>query len=253
MTTSPFLVEQHTEEWRIARAGKVTASVIDCVLSKPKKGSSSTAETAGRVNYRAQIVAEVLTGKPAEEPPITRPMQWGIDNEKYARAAYELQQGVLIETVGFVLHPRIECFGASPDGFIGDDGLVQFKCPNTATHIAYLLKGEVPADYEPQMLSEMACTGRQWCDFVSFDPRLPEHLQLFVKRFQRDEKRIVEIEHHVEDFLAEVRDVLIRLSCIGNLEDTLRKSVDLVNARRGPQPVVAIIEQPIHDEVQGAD
>lgn len=251
MTTLPILCEQRTEEWRQARAGKVTASAVaDGVLSKPKKGS---AETAGRANYRAQIVAEVLTRKPADDPFISRPMQWGIDNERFARAAYELQQDVMIETVGFVLHPFIECFGASPDGFIGDEGLVQFKCPNTATHIEYLLKGEVPKEYQPQMLAEMACTGRQWCDFVSFDPRLPEDLQLFVKRFHRDEARIAEIEIAVEQFLGEVKDVLVRLLCLGDLEGQLRRSVELVEARRGPQPVIHLLDRAVDDEVQGAD
>jgi len=250
MTTSPVLCEQRTEEWRQARAGKVTASAIDNVLSKPKKGSS---ETTGRANYRAQIVAEVLTGKPADDPFVSRPMQWGVDNEKFARAAYELQQNVMIETVGFVLHPFIECFGGSPDGFVGDEGLVQFKCPLTATHIEYLLKGEVPKEYQPQMLAEMACSGRQWCDCVSFDPRLPEDLQLFVQRFHRDEARIAEIEIAVEQFLGEVKDVLVRLLCLGDLEGQLRRSVELAEARRGPQAVVGILDHMAHDEVQGAD
>jgi putative phage-type endonuclease len=250
MTTTPFLCEQRTDEWRQARAGKVTASAIDAVLSTPKKGST---ETAGRVNYRAQLIAEILTGKPVEDEFCSRQMQWGIDCEPFARAAYELQQDVSIETVGFVLHPVIECFGASPDGFIGDEGLVQFKCPNTATHLGYLLRGEVPTDYQPQMLAEMACTGRQWCDFVSFDPRLPPHLQLFVRRFQRNEKHVAEIEQKVEAFLDEVHEMLVRLSCIGDLTDLLQASVEQAKAKRGPQPIVYVMDRRNDDEVQGAD
>ncbi|MGA8222699.1 MAG: lambda exonuclease family protein, partial [Candidatus Acidiferrales bacterium] len=191
LTSSNLLCDQRTEEWRQARSGKVTASVIADVLSKPKKGST---ETAGRSNYRAQLVAEILTGKPCDNPYVSPPMQWGIEQEPFACAAYELERGLMVDTVGFSDHPRIENFGCSPDGLVEDEGLVQFKCPNTATHIDYLLRGEVPAEYQPQMLAEMACTGRLWCDFVSFDPRLPAELQLFVKRFWRDETRIGEIE-----------------------------------------------------------
>lgn len=252
MTTTPLLCEQRSEEWRQARSGKVTASAIADVLSKPKKGS---AETSGRVNYRAQIIAEVLTGKPADDPFSNRIMQWGIDNEKFARAAYEMERGVLVDTVGFVDHPLIECFGCSPDGLVGDKGLVQFKCPNTATHIAYLLKGEVPTEHQAQMLAEMACCPeRDWCDFVSFDPRLPEDLQLFVKRFPRDELRIAEIEGQVDEFLAEVKEVLVRLSCLRDLEGQLRQSLDLARAKRGgPQAIVYVMDQRNDDEVQGAD
>ncbi len=247
MTTAPVLLEQRSEEWRIARMGKVTASAIADVLSKPKKG---TAETAGRMNYRAQIIAEILSQKPCDDPFISRPMQWGIDQEPFARAAYELYRGYLIDTAGFVEHPRIENFGCSPDGLVSDEGLVQFKCPNTATHIDYLLRGEVPAEYHAQMLSEMACTGREWCDFVSFDPRLPQDLQLFVKRLFRDEEKIREIETAVESFLAEVKDYLVRLSCLRDLEEPLRKSLELVQARRGPQPVVSILDA-AREEVPG--
>ena len=252
MATANYLCEQRTDEWRQARAGKVTASAIADVLSKPKKGS---AETTGRMNYRAQIIAEILSGQPCDDPFISRPMQWGIDQEPFARAAYELYRGFLVDTVGFVEHARIENFGCSPDGLVSDDGLVQFKCPNTATHIEYLLKGEVPAEYHSQMFAEMACTGKAWCDFASFDPRLPQDLQLFVKRLHRDDAEIQKIELAVENFLAEVRDYLVRLASLKDdgLQDLLHKSIALVNAKRGPQPVVAILDHHIADEVQGAD
>jgi putative phage-type endonuclease len=197
--------EQRTPEWIEARIGKVTGSSIAAVLAEIKKGESAT-----RRNYRAEIIVEILTGLPADTY-VSKEMQWGAEQEPFARAAYEIHQDVMVTTVGFATHPEISRFGASPDGLVGDDGLVEIKCPNTATHLEYLLAGVVPSEYEPQMLTAMACTGRQWCDFVSFDPRMPAHLQLFVKRFARDNERIAEIETKVVSFLYEVDDVLRRL------------------------------------------
>ena len=231
--------EQRTEAWRMIRAGKVTASAISDVLAK---GKSKGSEASTRINYRAKLIAEILTGRPTEDEYISFRMQWGIDTEPLARAAYELARDLTIEPAGFVLHPRIECFGASPDGFLGSDGLIQIKCPNTATHLDYLLAGEVPVEYQPQMLVEMACTGRQWTEFVSFDPRLPRHLQLFVRRFPRDEARIAEIESKVEEFLEEIQDMLVRLSSLGDLETLLRESLAKVQAQRGPQPIVSVLD-----------
>lgn len=199
--------EQRTDEWRALRAGKVTGSRMSDVTAKLK----GTGEAAPRRNYRAEIICETLTGQPIPEKFLGYEMQWRSETEQFARTAYELERDVTVDTIGFAIHPTIERFGASPDGLVGDDGLLEIKCPNTATHIDYLLGGVVPADYQPQMLAEMACTGRQWCDFVSFDPRLPKHLQLFVKRFERDEQRILEIEEKVVIFLAEVDDILARL------------------------------------------
>jgi hypothetical protein len=170
-------------------------------------------------------------------------MQWGIDTEPFARAAYELQQDVMVETVGFATHPEIPRFGCSPDGLVGEDGLVEIKCPNTATHIEYLLAGTVPAEYQAQMLVEMACTGRQWVDFVSYDPRLPAHLQLFVRRFLRDAARIAEIESKVVQFLEEVDRVLVQLSSSGDLEILLHESLAQVQTQKGlPQPVIHLLD-----------
>jgi putative phage-type endonuclease len=131
-------------------------------------------------------------------------MQWGTDQEPFARAAYEVQQNVLVDETGLVDHPTIEMAGASPDGLVGEDGLVEIKCPNTATHIDTLLTQTVPGKYITQMQFQMACTGRQWCDFVSFDPRMPARAQLFVKRVQRDDGFIKEMEQEITKFLAEV-------------------------------------------------
>ena len=202
-------VPQGSPEWLEARAGKVTASRIADVLAKVKTG-----EAAGRRDYRAQMVAEILTGRPQESGFMNDAMRWGTEQEPYARAAYECQAGVLVDQVGMVLHPSIERGAASPDGLVDPDGLVEIKCPNTATHLDYLLDGTVPAKYQPQMLWQMACTGRDWCDFVSFDPRLPEDLQLFVARFQRDQARIDAMEAEVRAFLVEVEETVSRLRAI---------------------------------------
>lgn len=194
---------QGSEEWLAARAGKVTASCMDKVLAKIKTG-----EAAARRDYRAQIVAEILTGKPQENGFINAEMQWGLDQEPLARGAYELAQDVLVDTVGLVLHPRIDRAGASPDGLVNADGLLEIKCPKTATHLQYLLDDRVPKDYEPQMMWQLACTERLWADFASYDPRLPENMRLFVKRLRRDDDRIAELEREVIAFLGDVDKML---------------------------------------------
>ena len=194
--------EQGSAEWLAVRAGKVTASRIADVMAKIKTG-----EAAARRDYRAQLVAEILTGKPQEDGYINAEMQWGLEQEVFARAAYEVSKGVLVDEVGLVLHPTIDRAGASPDGFAGAIGL-EIKCPKTATHLQYLLDGTAPAKYQPQMLWQMACMGTEATDFVSFDPRLPEQYRLFVVRFQRDDKRIEEMEAEVRDFLSGVDKML---------------------------------------------
>lgn len=206
-------MEQGTPEWLQARAGKITASKIADVMAKGKSG-----EAAVRRNYRAQIVTEIITGSPAGATFTNDAMRRGTEQEPYARAAYEVKRGVLVDQVGMVLHHSNDRFAASPDGIVGDEGLVEIKCPNTATHLEYLLAGDVPSDYQPQMLWQMACTGRKWCDFVSFDPRLPDHLQLFVKRMERDDKRIEEMEEHGRKFFVEVDELIDRLRKLGKEE-----------------------------------
>ena len=191
-------MDQRSEEWFKARLGKVTASRVADVIAKTKTGYS-----ASRDNYMAQLVVERLTNTQAETF-TNAAMQWGTDQEPFARAAYEIQQNVLVDETGLIDHPTIEMAGASPDGLIGEDGLVEIKCPNTATHIDTLLTQTVPGKYITQMQFQMACTGRKWCDFVSFDPRMPAKAQLFVKRVQRDDVFIKEIESEIKKFLAEV-------------------------------------------------
>ena len=191
-------MEQRTEDWFAARLGKVTASRVADILAKTKSGYS-----ASRDNYMAQLICERLTNTQAESF-TNAAMQWGTEQEPFARAAYEVAKGVLVEEEGFVPHPVITMAGASPDGLIGDDGLVEIKCPNTATHIETLLNQAVPAKYITQMQFQMACTGRKWCDFVSFDPRMPEKTRLFIKRVERDNGFIAEMEKEIIKFLSEL-------------------------------------------------
>lgn len=196
---------QGSDEWLLSRLGKVTASRLVDVMAKIKSG-----EAASRANYRAELVAERLTGKVAEGF-TNSAMAWGTATEPLARAAYEAEIGVMVQETGLVDHPTIAMTGASPDGLVLSDGLVEIKAPSTATHIATLLDGEAPSKYLPQMYWQMACCQRQWCDFVSFDPRLPPDMQLFIKRVNRDDKLIAEYEVEVVKFLAEVEDTVSRL------------------------------------------
>jgi putative phage-type endonuclease len=189
---------QGTPEWFAARLGKVTASRVADVIAKTKTGWG-----ASRANYMAELVAERLTGASADKFS-NAAMQWGTEQEPEARAAYEFRVGADVLQIGFVPHPIIPMTGASPDGLVGDEGLVEIKCPNTATHIDTLISQSIPGKYVTQMLWQMACTGRQWCDFISFDPRLPPSMRLFVKRLERDEVRIKELEKDIAEFLAEV-------------------------------------------------
>jgi len=199
---------QGSTEWFYQRLGKVTASRVADVIAKTKTGYS-----ASRDNYMAQLVVERLTFT-KQEFYTNAAMQWGTEQEPFARAAYEAAQGVLVEEVGFVRHPTIEWAGASPDGLVKDNGLVEIKCPNTATMIETLLSQKVPGKYFAQMQFQMACTGRKWTDYVVFDPRMPEKAQLFVKRVDRDDAYIAEIEAEIVKFLAEVKSQVQQLNAI---------------------------------------
>jgi putative phage-type endonuclease len=209
------MIVQGSPEWFDARLGKLTASRIADALARTKSGWG-----ASRANYLAELVTERLTGVPAES--FTTPaMQRGSDLEADARAAYEFQKDLDVEPVGFVPHPTIGDAGASPDGLVGEDGLVEFKCPNTSTHLQTLLGEPVAAKYVKQMQWQMACTGRAWCDFASFDPRLPEPMQLFIQRFDRDDKLIREMEAEAVEFLAEVRDKVSALRSRYRMQEPL--------------------------------
>lgn len=201
-------VIQGSPEWFAQRLGKVTASRLADVLAKAKAG-----EAAGRANYRAELVAERLTGKVAEGFS-NAAMKWGTECEPLARAAYEAEFGLLVEEVGMVQHPTIPNTGASPDGLVSTDGLIEIKCPETKAHIDTLLSKSAPTKYVPQMQWQMACTGRAWVDFVSFDPRMPSDLQLFVCRVLRDDDLIRQYETEVCAFLAEVDTTVTNLTAL---------------------------------------
>jgi putative phage-type endonuclease len=199
------MIEQGTPEWFAQRLGKVTASRVADIIAKTKTGVA-----ASRGNYLAQLVAERLTGQAADSFK-SGAMQHGTETEPMARMAYETETGQMVTEVAMIQHPKIEMAGASPDGLVGEDGLVEIKCPNTSTHIATLMADKAPSGYMAQMQWQMACTGRAWVDFVSFDPRMPEDMQLFIKRVPRDEKLIAEYEAEVIKFLAEVQDTVDKL------------------------------------------
>jgi len=205
------MMDQGSEEWFTIRIGKVTASRVADVIAKTKTGYS-----ASRDNYMAQLICERLTGQRGESF-TNAAMQHGTDTEPLARAAYEAHADVLVDEVGFVPHPSIIMAGASPDGLVGDDGLLEIKCPNTATHIETLLSQTVPGKYNTQMQFQMACTGRSWCDFVSFDNRLPAELQLFVKRVLRDNMYIRLMEEEIVKFLNELDIKIAQLMEIKNV------------------------------------
>jgi putative phage-type endonuclease len=191
-------MEQRSEEWFAARCGSLGASQLNEALATTKNGWG-----ASRENLKNRIIAERLTGKPTESFQ-NAAMAWGVEQEDSARKAYESHTGTFVHEMGIALHPTLKHTHASPDGLVGDDGLIEIKCPNTTTHIETLKSQKVPSKYMNQMLWQMRCVDRQWCDYVSFDPRLPVHLQLFIKRVERDEEAIAELESKVAEFLEEV-------------------------------------------------
>lgn len=193
---------QGSGAWFALRCGRVTASRAADLIARTKTGWG-----ASRAHYMAQLVVERLTGTVEPSHP-TAAMRWGTQTEPEARAAYQLQRDVAVREADFILHPDIFMAGASPDGLVGEDGLVEIKCPNSATHIEVLRSATIPERYQLQMLWQMACTGRAWCDFLSYDPRFPEPLRLFIKRLDRDEARIAELERQVEAFIAELDEAV---------------------------------------------
>lgn len=195
-------MNQLTDAWFAARIGKATASRMADITARTKSGWG-----AGRKNYLAELVAERLTGVPAQRFS-NAAMQWGIDTEPQARAAYEFFCDADVVEVGFVDHPNLPMTGASPDGLVGEVGLVEIKCPNTATHIDTLLGAPIPDKYIKQMYWQMACTVRDWCDFVSFDPRLPARMQLHVTRVKRNENLMTSLHEDVHEFLAELDETV---------------------------------------------
>ncbi len=203
----PYInLEQGSDAWKLARLGHVTASNIAEVMSKGK----GNAEAVGRYKYKVRLVAERLT-MTAGESYANAAMQWGIEQEQFACIEYEAATNQFVDKVGFVLHPEIEWIGVSPDRLVGHEGLIEVKCPNTTTHLDYLFENKVPSEYYKQIQCQLWVTGRQWCDFVSYDPRLPKRNQLLIVRTERDEKLIAEMKTETEKFLDEVKTLIMKL------------------------------------------
>ncbi|MCL8308904.1 lambda exonuclease family protein [Pseudomonas putida] len=197
-------MEQRSAEWFAARLGCVTASRVKDVMASGRGGAPS----ATRKNYMMELLCERLTGQQSGPDLSNKPaVQRGVELEPFACMAYEADKGLMVVETGLVMHPSISGFGASPDGLVGDDGVLEIKCPNTATHIATMQSERHDPQYEWQMLAQMACTGRAWADFVSYDDRLPEPLQYVCHRFERDFKRIREMEAEIKAFLEELGDL----------------------------------------------
>lgn len=198
-------IQQGTEAWHISRLGKCTASRVADVIAKTKSGYSTS-----RKNYAVELALERIT-KRRQEGFSSAAMAWGTEQEPNARAAYEMHCGMLVEEVGLIDHPTIPMAAASPDGLVGTRGLIEIKAPNSSTHLENLLSGKPDPRYLPQMHFQMACTGRDWVDFVSYDPRFPEAKQLFVCRVERDQNLIAELEAEVQAFLGEVETIVRKL------------------------------------------
>ena len=198
---------QGTDAWKQLRLGKATASRIKDIIAKTQKGYSTS-----RDKYMTQLLLERLTGTVAESYSDAA-MAHGVEQEPFARAAYEAAKGVLVDQVAFVNHPTIEMAGASPDGIVGE-GLVELKCPMSHTHLESLLGG-LDDQYKVQVQFQMACTGAKWTDLCSFDPRFPAELQLVIKRFERDDAFIATLEKEVIKFLAELDDKLNKVKSRG--------------------------------------
>lgn len=196
-------VIQGSAAWLEARRGKITASRIADVMDVLKKGG----EGASRRNYRIELASERLSGR-SEDHYVSPEMAWGSEMEPRAREMYSKITGNEVEQVGLVLHPTMDYAAASPDGLVGDEGCCEFKCPKTTTHIKWMMAGVVPEEHQMQCLWVMACTGRKWCDFASFDPRMPPGLQMFIYRMERKEEDIRAVEKAVADFNGEVEEML---------------------------------------------
>lgn len=192
---------QGTPEWLAARVGLVTASRVSDIIATLKNGVPATS----RAGYLGELVAEILTGQSAESAFMNDDMRRGMELEPAARFAYEVKTNRVVETCGLVLHPTMKA-GASPDGLVDPDGLVEIKCPRTHVHIGYLEAGKPPSKYHAQMEWQCICTGRAWVDFVSYDPRMPEALQLFVVRYEPSYERLKELEGVVHAFIEEVHE-----------------------------------------------
>lgn len=203
----PYInIEQGSDEWKLARLGHVTASNMADVMSKGK----GNAEAVGRYKYKVRLVAERLT-QTAGESFSNAAMEWGVEQEQFACIEYEAATNQFVDKTGFWLHPNIPYLGVSPDRLVGDKGLIEVKCPNTTTHLGYLFEGKIPTDYYKQIQCQLWVTDREWCDFVSYDPRLPKRNQLLIVRTERDESLIAEMKAETLKLLDEIESLIIKL------------------------------------------
>lgn len=201
-------IEQGSEQWLALRLGKVTGSRVADMMKRNKDGKYA----ASRKDYAFDLALERITGE-SQGPDLSN-VKWvqdGKEREPEARELYAFMKGVEVRQIGFATHAWVDLFGASPDALVGEDGLLEIKCPKAKTHLEYILAGVAPEEYTPQMDAEMACTGRQWCDFVSYHPAFPAQSQLFVVRYHRDEKRIAELVKEVAAFNAEVAEIVAKI------------------------------------------
>lgn len=200
------MTEQGTLEWKLERLGHVTASRVADVMAKIKTG-----EAKSREDYRWELITQRLTQNIEEGGYTSDAMQHGIDTEAEARMVYEIKKGVFVDQTGFIKHPSIKWVGASPDGLIGTDGNLEIKCPHTKTHLQTLKAQKAPTKYIPQMQMQMWVAERDWTDFVSFDPRLPDDFQFFTIRVYRDDEYIKNMENEVVIFLDEVEQEIAKI------------------------------------------
>jgi len=200
------MIEQGSEAWKLLKVGKVSASRMADLLAKTNSGAS-----ASRAKYMAQLLCERMTGQPTEFF-TTAAMQRGTEIEPIARAAYEAENLTSVEQIAWVEHPTIPMAGCSPDGFVGEHGLIEIKCKEIHNHLDSILNDRIDPDHQAQMMWQMCVTGRQWCDYVCFDDRAPEGLQLFVKRLHRDEEKIKQMEDEVRTFLKDLESMIQKLN-----------------------------------------
>ena len=195
--------QQGNGDWFNQRIGKLTASRMADAMSFTQKGK----DTSERIKLKMEIVTERMTDIIVPKY-VNAAMQWGIDHEPLAKEKFESETGILIQDVGFVPHPTIENFGASPDGFTSDGNLIETKCPSSMTHLKYLLdKDNIPEEYKPQMCVQALCTGRKKIWFVSYDPRFPPKQQMFVKLYEPTQEELDAVEAAAIKFLAEVDEL----------------------------------------------
>jgi len=201
-------MQQNTPEWLNERAGKINGSeMCDVMAFAMKSGVRTDKPLKARTDLVAKIVGEILTGEPAPQSK-SKSMDWGHDVEKAARRAYEAMTGEIVELVASVTHPRLPYVRCSPDGRIGTNGGIQIKCPaNPVVHITTLRDG-MPIEHLPQVQAEIAIQGLEWIDFVSFDPRMPERIRLFVQRVYPDKEFIAQMEQDCESLWGEVTELL---------------------------------------------